>query len=305
MALIRQFRNYFFLVTGNPGVRFRTGDKPTQATFNELFCSTGFIKEKDDTASTTSQGFVKIAQDAAAQTRNSTPDIDGFTKAILPHQLPNVFKNPSFPNTAISVVSVFQNTGRVGGFGLDFLIQNTLAVTSAAQSPANPIVVTQAAPGENVVLGFNFSALAALPGQVLVNVNDPAASYLDTAFSTSTPCRISFAAAVGNDTLEVNIKDKINEVTLYHGTNAEYALDFINGIGQGCWTGWVVCDGNVYQNSQSQNVQTPNMIGRIPVGFDTGTLVPAMGTVVNLDADTGTPVTIEEEVVLLFIKYIG
>jgi len=301
----RFFRNYFFLNTGSPGVRFRTGDRPTEATFRELFCSVGFLKEKDDTATATTQGFVKIAQDLFSQNRNSTVDLDGFTKAVVPHQLPNVYKNPATPNSAITVTTLVTAAGRTGGTGLDFLIQNTMAITAAVQTPANPIVVTQANPGENAVLSFDFNALAALPGQVLVNTSDPNPSYLDSAFSTATPCRISFAAATGNDTVEINIKDKIREVTMYYGTNSEYAVDFINGVGQGCWSGWVVCDGNVYQNSQNVNFQTPNMIDKIPVGFNTNTLSPTMGTNVNIQANTGTPVTIATETVLLFVMYIG
>jgi hypothetical protein len=271
----------------------------------ELFCSTGFIKESADTASLTSQGFLKIAQDTAAQTRNSTVDVDQFTKAVLPHMLPNVYKLTG--NTAIAVTSVVQATGRTGGTGLDFFVQNTLAITAPVTVPANPIVVTQVNPGENATITFNLNALAALPGKVLINALDLTAVYLEDAFTTNTPCRISFDAAVGNQSVDVDIKDKIHEVTMYYGTNAEYAVDFTAGVGNagGCWDGWVVCDGNVYQNSQSVNVQTPNMIGRIPIGFNTGTLTPTMGTATAIAADIGTPVTIATDVVLLFVLYIG
>lgn len=305
MALTRFLRNYFFLNTGNPGYRFRTGDKPTEQTFSELFCSTGFIKESADTASLLSQGFLKIAQDSAAQARNSTVDVDMFTKAVLPHMLPNVYA--STVNTGITLTPVNQALNRIGGSGKDFYVRNNMKV-SAAITLGNPIVVSQANNGADVTIDFNYLLLAALPGQVLVNSSDPTASYLDQAFSTATPCRISILPTNTNDTLEVNIKDKVREITMYHGTNVEYATDFTAGVGNAgtCWEGWVVCDGNTYQNSQLVNVPTPNMIGRTPFGFNAGTLNPVMGTVEVKQIDAPTiPVTLFEDVVLLFIKYIG
>lgn len=305
MALTRFFRNYFFLNTGSPGVRFRTGDKPTQMTFSELFCSTGFIKEKDDTATLTAQGFLKIAQDAASQARNSTLDVDGFTKAVMPHQLPNVYQ--STVNSGVLVTSVNQALNRTGGTGKDFYIRNNMLV-SAATTIGNPIIVTQVNRGSDATIDFDFSVLAAQPGQVLVNISDTQPDYLTAKISTNTTCRVAISSDIANAHTMIDVTDKIREVTMYHGTNAEYATDFAAGVGivGTCWEGWVVCDGNTYQNSQLQNVVTPNMIGRAPFGFDTGTLAPTMGTVEANSIDTPTlPVTLFEDVVILFVKYIG
>lgn len=266
MALSRQFRNFFFLATGTPGVRFLKYDKPTEQTFRQLFDSVGFLKEKDDTATTSTQGFTKLSSDTAAQNRDSTPGADFFALSVRPHQLPNCLVDPAFPLNALSITPVNQATGRTGGTGKDFIFKNTLTVT--APGPNNPIVVTQANPGENVSLTFNFANLGLLLGQVLVNNLDPTPSYLQQAISSLSPCRLDIAPDPTNDVLEFEVKDKIGEVTMYHGTNLQFTVDFPGNIGIGCWLGWVVCDGSSYPNSQSVMVATPDMRGKFPVGYD-------------------------------------
>ena len=279
---IRFLRSFFFLITGTPGFRFRKYDKPTQATFKQLFDSAGFIKEKDDTANTVDQGFVKKAQDTASIARNTTADVDGFTKTVLPHQLPNVFANPLTPLTSIAVTSANNVTGRTGGTGKDFYIENTLAVTSISPS----IIVTQGAPGEDVTLDLSTASFDF--GKVKVNALDPTATYLDSAVESYNTCRLEINTIVSNEKLSFKTKDKLYEMTMYAGTNVQFALDFPANQGAvgGCWEGWVKADGGTYLNSSSVAVTVINMPGTFPVAWGTA-LYPTIGNQVDSAALAG------------------
>ena len=259
----RYLRNFFFLVTGNPGVRFRKYDKPTQSTFVQLFDSVGFIKEKDDTATTSAQGFTKLAIDSNAISRNSTVDADGFSKVVQPHQLPNVFKNPSFPNTAIDVISANNSTGRTGGTGKDFYIKNTLAVTSTSPE----LVVTQTNPGENVSLALNTALLGA--GKVYVNALDPTISYLEDAVESGNTCRLTIAPNGTNEKLKFTVKDKLLEMTIFAGNNAQFNTYFPGnqGLIGSCWEGWVLANGGTYLDSSGSPVTVVDMSGYFAVGY--------------------------------------
>jgi hypothetical protein len=274
----RFFRTFFFLSTGTPGVRFLKYDKPTELSFRQLFDSVGFLKEKDDTSTISTQGFTKLASDAVAQNRDSTPGSDFFALSVRPHQLPNCLVDPAFPLNALNITPLNQATGRIGGTGKDFIFRNTLTVT--APGPLNPIVVTQANPGENVSLTFNFANLGLQIGQVLVNALDPTPSYLEQAITSVNACRLLIAPNVTNDTLDFEVKDKVGEVTMYHQSNAQFGIDFPGGIGVGCWLGWVWCDGTSYLNSQAVLVATPDMKGFFPIGYD-----PAAYLVIGSHAD--------------------
>jgi microcystin-dependent protein len=52
----------------------------------------------------------------------------------------------------------------------------------------------------------------------------------------------------------------------------ENALDIANfsfstGLGSKCWEGWAICNGAIYESPVSgDNIQTPNMLNRFPVG---------------------------------------
>jgi hypothetical protein len=88
---IKQFRNWFFQVTGIPGTRFLKHNKPTESVMRDFLESIGFIKEVSDTASTTQQGFVKKATNAQIASRVSNDG--GFTLGVTPAQLPKVTLN--------------------------------------------------------------------------------------------------------------------------------------------------------------------------------------------------------------------
>ena len=259
--MLRFLRAFFFLSTGTPGVRFRKYDKPTQATFKQLFDSVAFMKESSDTSSTTQQGLVKTAQDVDAISRNSTSDADMFSKGLKPHMLPNVFSNPATPSTAITVTTATNATGRTGGTGKDFYIQNTLAIVSTSPE----IVVIQPAPGESASIAFNGTALDL--GKVLVNALDPTASYLEDAIETDTTCRLGIVANGTNEKLKFTIKDKLYEMSIFGGTNLQFAAAFPANIGTGCWDGWVLADGGVYVDSGGNNIVVANMAGYFPVGL--------------------------------------
>lgn len=279
----RFLRNFFFLVTGNPGVRFRKYDKPTQATFQQLFDSVGFLKEKDDTSTTSTQGFVKLALDTNAISRDSSVDADQFSKVVQPHQLPNVFKNPATPNTAITVSSANNTTGRTGGTGKDFYVQNTMSVTSS--SPA--IVATQTNPGENVVLSLNTTGLDL--GKVLVNVSDPTASYLEDAVESGNTCRLDIAANVTNEKLTLTVKDKILEMTMFAGSNIQFSTYFPanQGLAGSCWEGWVLANGGTYTNSSGSPVTVLDMGGYFPVGYKSPGNYPTLQAHVDSGAAAG------------------
>lgn len=257
----RFLRGFFFLVTGNPGVRFRKYDKPTQATYQQLFDSVAFMKESADSATTLQQGLGKIAQDSDAINRNSTPDADAFTKIVKPHMLPNVLVNPATPGTALTVTTANNTTGRTGGSGKDFYIQNTMEVTSTSPE----IVVTQGNPGEDVVLSFNPGTLDL--GKVLVNASDPTASYLEDAVETDTPCLLEITPNGTNEKLKFNLKVRVGDLRMYAGTNIMFAADFPANIGTGCWAGYVLADGGTYTDSNGNLVAVPDMTGYFPVGY--------------------------------------
>lgn len=277
----RYLRNFFFLVTGTPGVRFRKYDKPTQATYQQLFDSVAFMKESSDSATTTQQGLGKIAQDTDAINRNSTPDADAFTKILKPHMLPNVLANPSTPGTGIAVTTANNATGRTGGTGKDFYIQNTMGITSSSPE----IVVTQPAPGEDAVISFNSTGLPL--GKVMVNASDPTPSYLEDAIETDNTCRVKIQANGTNEKLQINYRDKVGECTMYAGTNVMFATDFPANIGTGCWAGWVLADGGVYNNSAGSPVTVPDLGGYMPVGYISAGLYPTLRSHTDNTAASG------------------
>ena len=201
---------------------------------------------------------------------------------MLPHQLPNVFANPLTPLTSIAVTSANNVTGRTGGTGKDFYIENTLAVTSISTA----IIVTQGAPGEDVTLDLSTASFDI--GKVKVNALDPTATYLDSAVESGNTCRLQITTIPSNEKLSFKTTDKLYEMTMYAGTNVQFALDFPANQGAvgGCWEGWVKADGGTYLNSSSVAVTVINMQGTFPVAWGTA-LYPTIGNQVDSAALAG------------------
>jgi len=271
--MIRYIRNFFFQITGNPGIRFRKYDKPTEQSFRQLFDSIGFLKESSDTSMLNQQGFTKIATDSNAVARNSTVDADLFTKGVLPHMLPNVL-----PGTNISVIPQTNVVGRTGGLGLDFVLNNTMVVAPAL-TVGNPIIITQVGPGSNVLVDFNQAILAPLfncISKVLTDIGDPTCDYFpnkidipanNVVFPFLSHDRLNKNTNLITHEFELSYKDKIGEVSMFTGSNLQYSTQFVAGYGQGQWKNWVVCDGSSYNNSLGNPVLTADMRGVTPMGY--------------------------------------
>lgn len=276
--MVRFIRSYFFENTGSPGSRLRKGDKPTQSTFQKLLASCGFIKEAEDTATTATQGFTKLASDLNSYNLDSTVDADSFAKAVRPHQISSVSQD-----TGILVTKTNSATGRTGGTGANYAIKNLMEVAEAAPG-IQPVVVSQVGPGENVLVAWD-PLLNAENGYVKVSddlgsgVNrlHPLEECLDSDDESILIERVDTPVGPFYDAkMNFTVKKigKPNEITMFWGTTAQIAAQFFGGycttVGDK-WRGWAICDGGTY-NSKI----TPDMRGAFPVGVST--LYPNCGT---------------------------
>jgi len=143
MALTRYLRSIFFGPDGPTGDKFSKQNKPTKQRFKELFESIGFIKETDDRAKTTEQGFTHLATDNEAHTYTPVPNPTTQTqsKVVEPHQLPQVGANISGAgDTIVSsdvnatrriTVKKYKRTINFGRFRTFFKIENIMGFRSA------------------------------------------------------------------------------------------------------------------------------------------------------------------------------
>lgn len=128
---IKQFRNWFFQVTGIPGTRFLKHNKPTESVMRDFLESIGFIKEVSDTASTTQQGFVKKPTNEQIISR-SDADASGFTIGVTPKQLPKVKKN------GVAIVPTQDSSG-AQSYDVTFQLPTTVSIEGATITPTtNP-----------------------------------------------------------------------------------------------------------------------------------------------------------------------
>tara|TARA_R100000093_G_C1942537_1_gene72770 strand:- start:520 stop:1713 length:1194 start_codon:yes stop_codon:yes gene_type:complete len=271
----RHSRGYFFINTGTPGVRFLQYDKPTETTFLELFQSVGFISDCRDTAKKEEQGFVVCAKDPQSEARDSTPDSNGFTKAVIPHQLPNVY--PMDGSCGIAVTEVINPRNCCDGTAKDFELENTMVVSAAnldtCDNPS-PLGVIQAGPGCEAIVTFdatsvfNCDGVVVPPGQVTVCCTDTTAVCLSEAFTTTTPCFVEIEPTT-TDPCEIDIRVTpflVDEIRLFAGNTSQ--------LGSGQYTDWYLCDGN---NG------TIDLRGKYPIGFDGNVYSPIGGTLGNHD----------------------
>lgn len=107
----KRLKNYFFKITQTAlkrGVRFRTGDKPEQKTFEDLIESSIFSTESKDRAKEDTGGFnsdtnghVVAATDAQAKANQAKPT--DRTLAVQPSQLPTVDSSDTLEVTSNNV----------------------------------------------------------------------------------------------------------------------------------------------------------------------------------------------------------
>lgn len=87
-----RLKSWFFEVTqtiSDFGTRFRSNDKPPQATFEDLIESTIFKTEPDDKATTDQNGHVRIA--SSAEAKGNAAQFPNYTSVVIPEQLPQVY----------------------------------------------------------------------------------------------------------------------------------------------------------------------------------------------------------------------
>lgn len=81
--------SFFRGVSGSSGILFRTGNKPTQFTYQKLFDSIPFIVDSADTAKTTEAGHTMVATAAEGYARTSS-FADSHNRCVTPVMLPDV-----------------------------------------------------------------------------------------------------------------------------------------------------------------------------------------------------------------------
>lgn len=156
--MFRFLRNYFFTPTAPsstiPGHRFLNKDQPKQKDFEELFGSIGFLGEKDDAATTTEQGFVRLATDQQVIDRNSLPDSSGFVPVVQPHQIP-IIEGEWVNQTFVA------NTNLINNFGAP-------TISSIASQSCQFYKV-----GDTYDIQFSFDIILSGPGSLLIELLIP------------------------------------------------------------------------------------------------------------------------------------
>lgn len=260
-----RFLRNFFKATVASKDRFRTGDKPTQTNFDKLFDSLGFVNDPDDSATTTTQGFVRQATDAEAEAGTTTsPD---FPMATSPSQLPAV-RSSDNTITVLGESEVLSG----GKTRRRYNIKNPMTVTEF-DTANQPVVVIQSGPGANVVIKWDGSKIVE-SGKVKVDSNDTA-EYLEQKLSSENDSVKITKVSGPPDVLDLKVMGKYKEITMWYGTVAQMGSQFPGGICSDVtdrWYGWAICNGNTYNGNA-----TPDLRGLFPVGYDS-TNYPNMGT---------------------------
>lgn len=85
--------------------RFLKGDLPSEDIFSKLFNSLTFKLNKNDRASSSSQGLVKKSSDTDTENRLANPNTD-FTLSVSPHQLPEIVTTTDGNDAVLSSTTV-------------------------------------------------------------------------------------------------------------------------------------------------------------------------------------------------------
>jgi hypothetical protein len=271
MSLTRRLRSYFFGPDGESYKKFSTSNKPDKSMFNNLFQSLGFLKESDDTATITQQGFVELSGDVDAANCDSTKHTTRqYAKVVQPHQLPIIDAG-----NGVSVAKNSNATGRTGGNGNRYTVSNNMSVTKASGSILD--VTQTGGAGNDVVLDVNNTALDTLIGAKITS-------------QVGTPATIASVTTVSN---KVD-SGKIGEVRMYSSYNrtlGDSLFEFdVNGVGRnigidgakGDWVGWIIIKGqgqgsfpgynddivkNIFYNPALNTYTAPDTTSRVPIGY--------------------------------------
>lgn len=119
MSGIQKLKNWFFQFTNTRrtdgtmgGIRFRTNDKPNQATFENLLASIPFHLEPSSKATLLQQGLIKLASDAAV--KSFTPPDVNYSYAPTVAQLALLFAGFNYRYIAVVDPDGNDTTGTIG-----------------------------------------------------------------------------------------------------------------------------------------------------------------------------------------------
>lgn len=215
MSLTRRLRNYFFGPDGESYKKFSTGNKPDKRMFMYLFDSIGFLKESDDTATTTMQGYCKLITDAKAYELDSTKDIDNYSLVVQPHQLPSVSSGNHISITKSQV-------SRTNGIGTNYEVSLDLFLFS------NNDILSINEEEDTIIFDINTEKLnSTIDDQI--NSNETISQLEEDV-----------------ELLQTNVNGKLGEIKMYSYSNkslgdTEFSFD-TNGIGRKDteWEGWII-----------------------------------------------------------------
>lgn len=215
MSLTRRLRNYFFGPDGESYKKFSTGNKPDKRMFMYLFDSIGFLKESDDTATTTMQGYCKLITDAKAYELDSTKDIDNYSLVVQPHQLPSVSSGNHISITKSQV-------SRTNGIGTNYEVSLDLFLFS------NNDILSINEEEDTIIFDINTENLnSTIDDQI--NSNETISQLEEDV-----------------ELLQTNVNGKLGEIKMYSYSNkslgdTDFSFD-TNGIGRKDteWEGWII-----------------------------------------------------------------
>lgn len=163
-------RGYFFSSQlGALGKLFRTGNKPDEKAFKDLFSSILFFKESSDTASATTPGHSKNETDDRAKTR-SAPHADNHSRFVQAHQLTNLTvydadddsnvhasttDDVEIRGSGISITSIKRTIGSL--FRRNFLIKVLTSKSVVISDHHVQLSGDEASPGNSKYYGTNAS----------------------------------------------------------------------------------------------------------------------------------------------------
>jgi hypothetical protein len=216
MSITRRLRSYFFGPDGESYKKFSTGNKPDKRMFSYLFDSIGFLKNSDDTATTSMQGFCKLSTDAKTYALDSTKDIDSYSLVVQPHQLPSI--------TAGKYISLTKSEVErsTGGIGANYEVSLDLNIYS------NSDILTITEEDNTYILNIDAEELnIAIDNQIESN---------DTITELEEDV----------ESLQTNVNGKLGEIKMYSYSNkglgdTSFAFD-VDGIGRKDtdWEGWII-----------------------------------------------------------------
>jgi hypothetical protein len=132
-----RFLRAWFKMTVVTKDRFRTGDKPSQLSFDRLFDSYACMLELADTATNIKQGLARLATDVEAYNRAQT-NTDGQAMVVTPWQLPNIISSDSSVGITKSSESL---TGGRTGTKYDFV--SGISIEQLLAGALQPVTVTK------------------------------------------------------------------------------------------------------------------------------------------------------------------